>query len=915
MSKNRKKRYRQMRREQIPSFPQKKQSQKQGAGKQSHVLQIISQHPVYLYLLAFAVPFVVMCIAFASMGIYPFGDQQILVYDAWHQYYPFLAELHRKVRGGESLLYSWRMGLGSGFVPVIAYYLASPLNLFLIFVPQGLLKEAFTLFILIKIGLAGVFCAFVFHKLGKQNDYGIVIFSTLYALCSWMIGYYWNIMWLDTFAVFPLVALGIEMLVREKKYKLYTIALAVSILANYYIGLMVCIFTALYFFVHCVVQKNNFRELFINLRNIIGFSLLSIMMSSIVLIPSIVMLQSTFKNDNGPTKWEVTRGWIETLENTFAYVEPTYYSGLPNIYCGVICMVFLFAFYRISKITVREKIAYTLLLLFLFASTNLNVLNFAWHGLHVPNSLPDRFTFLLSFVVVLMAFKAYLYMEELKKRDFFIVAGGGLLYFIFIFAAKMNRYAQANDYDSFLDAYLLDEVDFLPFLAKNFALIAVYLLLMFLVVWKSVSKKLVVVLLAVVVGIELIPTVVFGVEAVQSTDRDGYPDRYADIEALIDDLEKEDTDDFHRMEFTSDFTLNTPLLYDFNGVSAFTSTANVAITDILENMGFSAWQAGIRYYYQNSTPVNNMFLNLKYLFTRGTEVENKEYLSKVRKLHDVSVYENDAYLPIGFMVEPEMASFQFDGETPFDKQNNLVKAAVGISVNVFENLDFSYTDHINLDVPQVSPGFYYYEPTEDADPSAAGMLRFQFEMPEDGCAYVYMDLGDAEEASVQTLTTTTTYNIGRANIFPAGTHKKGDIFTVSATVPAQTTGNVTIYAAVLKQDVFDQAYETLKDETLHVTSHTSRSLEGTIAVKSDGLMYTSIPFEKGWEVSVDGKKVDIATIDDAFIAVPLAEGEHTISFRYSPVQVYLGMILSIAGVGIFVMLSILCKKRRGGGNL
>ena len=246
----------------------------------------LSQDTVRICLLAFGVPFLIMCIAFQSLGIYPFGDQQILVYDAWHQYYPFMAELHRKIHSGESLLYSWRMGLGSGFLPVIAYYLASPLNLLLTLVPQTILREVFAFFILFKIGLSGAFCSYVLCKTGERKDYTVVIFSTLYALCSWMTGYYWNIMWLDTFAVFPLVALGIEKLVKEKKYRLYTISLAIAIVANYYIGLMVCIFTALYFFAWCVIQKSGIRDFLSDLGRIIGYSILSITMSSIVLIPS-----------------------------------------------------------------------------------------------------------------------------------------------------------------------------------------------------------------------------------------------------------------------------------------------------------------------------------------------------------------------------------------------------------------------------------------------------------------------------------------------------------------------------------------------------------------------------------------------------------------------------------------------------
>ena len=171
--------------------------------------------PKQIYIIAFAVPFLILCVAFALLGIYPFGDRQILVIDAWNQYYPFMAELSRKLKDGESLLYSWRLGMGGDFISLMAYYLASPLNILLVLFPPALLREVFTLFIMIKVGLAGSFCAFALNRMNGKKDLGVTIFSTFYALCGWTIGYYWNFMWLDSFAVFPLVSLGVWLLVRE----------------------------------------------------------------------------------------------------------------------------------------------------------------------------------------------------------------------------------------------------------------------------------------------------------------------------------------------------------------------------------------------------------------------------------------------------------------------------------------------------------------------------------------------------------------------------------------------------------------------------------------------------------------------------------------------------------------------------
>ncbi len=102
----------------------------------------------------------------------------------------------------------------------------------------------------VKLGLAGavfgVFLDGIFHR----RDWSTVLFSCSYALCAWALGYQWNIMWLDTFALLPLVILGMVSLLRKRRFFLYTVTLFLSIASNYYIGFFTCIFVALCFFVY-----------------------------------------------------------------------------------------------------------------------------------------------------------------------------------------------------------------------------------------------------------------------------------------------------------------------------------------------------------------------------------------------------------------------------------------------------------------------------------------------------------------------------------------------------------------------------------------------------------------------------------------------------------------------------------------
>ena len=110
--------------------------------------------------------------------------------------------------------------------------------------------------------------------------------------------------------------------------------------------------------------------------------------------------------------------------------------------------------------------------------------------------------------------------------------------------------------------------------------------------------------------------------------------------------------------------------------------------------------------------------------------------------------------------------------------------------------------------------------------------------------------------------------------------------------------------------MFDQAYQLLQDETLQVTGAASGKIRGTVAAKKDGLLYTSIPYESGWKVFVDGKKADLTLVGDALIGVRLAQGEHTVEFTYAPLHVYLGVLLSAAGVCLFVLVCVMDRKKQ-----
>ena len=226
----------------------------------SGLLASTQNNPKRYLLLSMLLPMLLVAVGWIVLEVHPFGTRQILVTDFWHQYYPFLCILQEKLKHGESLLYTWQSGMGSNFAAMMAYYTASPLNLLTLLVPVSMLRDTVTGLVLLKIGAAGGFFAAFLKGTYGRNDSSLCLFGTMYALCDFMMGYSWNIIWLDTVALLPLVMLGVVRLVRTGSYRLYTISLALAMLANFYIGFFICIFTVIAYFCICIFTGMGFKR-------------------------------------------------------------------------------------------------------------------------------------------------------------------------------------------------------------------------------------------------------------------------------------------------------------------------------------------------------------------------------------------------------------------------------------------------------------------------------------------------------------------------------------------------------------------------------------------------------------------------------------------------------------------------------
>ena len=809
-------------------------------------------------MIAFFVPVLVMICIFAQRGIFPFGERCFLRTDMYHQYAPFFSEFQHKLRTGGSLLYSWDVGMGVNFAALYAYYLASPLNWLILLCPKKFIIEFMTIMIVIKIGLSGLSFAWYLKQHSKNCILGVGFFGIFYALSGYMAAYSWNIMWLDCILLFPLIVYGLERLVREQKGMLYCVTLGLSILSNYYISIMTCLFLVLYFIALLILEEPGPVRKYVESCVRFGiYSLLSGGLAAGVLLPEICALQSTASgNFDFPKAWTSYFPIFDMIARHIGNVETE--IGLdhwPNIYCGVAVFLFFLLYLACKKISVKEKAVYCGLLLLFFASFSMNVLNFIWHGFHYPNSLPCRQSFIYIALVLTMCFRAYLYLDEISKRQFAGVTSAAIGYVI-------------------LAEKLVTDDAFEPVVWY----VAVVLLLLYLGVFYFYQNKEHFAFTAALLAMALVSVEALAnmaATSIPTTSRTDYVADNQDVAAVTEPLKKTE---FYRIDKTNARTKNDGAWMHFPSVSLFSSVANAGVTDFFKQMGCEG--STNAYSIVGSTPLVDSLFSIKYALYGGKQ--DNPRLSLYAFSGDTYLYENPWTLPLGFIL-PDIVEtgWKRDLSSPADVQNDL------------------------SDVLGVPECLIFTDGEEQGN-------RFSFTAPEDGEYYisvanrqidsVKLDVG-GESRSIDTLK--------RGYLVETGYVKAGTLILLESN---DSAGSMDASAYRFDEAGLRALYERLNQHPFELETLGEEAMKGTIDAGEGGTLFLTIPYDEGWTVTVDGKEAITRPVWKAFTGVELTAGTHTVELRYYPQGLHEGLLIS--GGALFVLAVIVAsmyirKKKQG----
>lgn len=887
----------------------------------------------------------VYVVLLAHEGVHPFGNSSVLTSDMNNQYVEYYGALNRVVHGHGSLLFSWQADQGMNFYPVFAYYLTSPFGVIPALVSDSRLPDAILVMTALKLA-TGAGCMALFLRRFRAGVPHVVsaVFATGYALMAWSLVYALNVMWLDALYLIPLVLIGIERLLERRQVFPLALALAATFVVSFYTGGMIALFAVLYWLARFAglradagLREFGREAVRFGIAGLIGAAVSAVFTlptySGLAARPKITVSESVKVSPKTVPPLElISRLFGGTVDKT---------SHTPNIAVGTLVLLLVPLFFTCRSVRRAERIAFGGILAVLFLACEVEPLYLLFHDGDAPNAWPFRFAFLISTVLVLLAYRAFAEIDG--KRQVLAVPALTVVWFAVLVVCR-KTYGGTSDSRLFPG----ETTDF----------IAVVLLVggaaLAWALWVRVrepsaggrggfwfSPRLAAGLAVAVLAVDITGSALFVAtksigkgdsETVKYSSWSSAPskDWTATMSSLV-----PPSDDYYRAEGYPatpaaakgtlapwEHSLNDSLRLGNFAQTHFSSIADGDLHGTLRELGFSHHEGDVWASHLGATLVTDALFDDRYLVSVGRQT--RLGLTPVRTGPDgTTVYQNADALPVGFRLD---AASLAGMTTPLPTEQGLPGQQVPTAS------PFAAQEQVFG-----TPGLF--EPECTAAPQVSGaavtavdagriavrqlsasgdvVLNWTCTVPGDRELYLFAPGGigqwsfdDRPYAGYATTTDDGIHDLGSVTA--------GGTFTLRATFPVASWKTVKARTVVLPADplrALDPAKVSARVAQLRAGAVTDVSwsdtgLAATTVGAAPATVFLSVPAIKGWAVKVDGRTVSPAVLMGSYLGVSVPAGKHRITLDFTPPGLLAGGAVSILGIAGLAAAVVLDRRRR-----
>lgn len=805
----------------------------------------------------------ILFFVFYILGIF---DHPIFISDLYAEYYPSLSEMQRIFTGNSSFIYNFTSSMGDNFIGTFYYYMSSPFNLLSIFIKDINILTITLIFI--KIALASS-CAYLFFRYQfKEEKYKYLIpISIFYAISSFSICYFFHIMWLDIYMIFPIILLGIDKIIKEKKHLLFILSLFYSIFCNYYFAYMICVFAFLYYNYKLLLKYEVKKDIKLIIKENIHFiivGLLTTFIASIILIPIISEI-GLYSRENSSLFAGEKLSLNFNLYNFIDYSIIGNYNHMDFLnansfytYSTLLTIPLLYFYFINKNIPHKEKLLSLIIILIFILSMSINYLNYFWHGLVAPSFFNGRYTFMFILFILLLSIKSLYNYNSIKTYHYFIIL---IVTIIFASLTYLNRHLEIIDVLKLVIFILY--IFLLKKMTNNNRYYFIFAIVIFYEIcfncWGYIGK--------------------YNNTFISNNDLNNIQIYNKNIEYI----KKTESDLFYRIEDNNKELINTSTLFNYHGIDYFISTIKKDLVYFFINLNLnnhSYTKNTIKY--DGSNFIVSSLLNIKY-YIECNQKENIIYKPVYIVDENHIVYKNNYALNLGYMVNDDVLKPINITNNGLEYLNTILNNMLGTKEDILIKEEVTKIDNLHYRFTNNRKDNYYLLVTfKDSFNHDSLKVYINGELiTEDNNSYYYhvINNNDAKEINI----TLTMDNGDEVNI-----------------------DNLYIYYYDL--DKFKDSIKLLKKQELHIIDYQENYIKGKINVTNKGILFTSIPYNKNWDIYVDSKIVDKEKIFDAFIGIQLDSGNHIIEFKYNNRIIYLSFVISF--VSSIIMYLYLRKYKK-----
>lgn len=845
------------------------------------------------YMLAFIIPLLLNVFVFGVLNFYPFGEDIYIRSDAYHQYIRFLEFLKRVVYEGDfsEIFYSFSNGFGQGGALYVAYYLLSPFNILVILLPFLNIEMVFMLMMILKVSILGLAFYYFLEKFDFEIGKGKYIFSTAYSFISFVTMYSMNIMWLDSLILCPIILVQLKEMFETKKVFKFTILMFILYVSNFYMAFMICLFLVILLICSVIFDKESRVELKEKIK-LFSISIgISVLLFGFVMMPVLCELKEFYLNSNLNLGTN-TLSIAEILAKFFVFSYDTFFSirysiqMAPYIYFGLFPFILSLVYLLFDKIDVKKKILITTSVI-IFCSFIFNELNVVWHGFDAPTGFNYRYSFLLSFIGLIMACEGFKYIsqKDLSRKEMMILSIT-LLILLLITVNKAN----------------------VIMIIINLFLILLYLSILFLSKSINLWKHKIVMVFALeiilnAVALNLMMSAQIGVPNKQEY----FEGKSKDV---IEQVVEKYADDNYRMLIERNIlpSVNTPMETGYNGVSTFNSSISFGFLDILECLG--GYKYGDLMYSLDSNYITDSIFSIKYV------ISEKE-LTLYRKLEKLIIggkkaylYENPYALPIGFVTKNNIKNIK----TRNIEENilNIVSSVTGKDY-VYEKLYDEYLPiKVTIDGKEIKP-----DKNGDYILKRKGLKKrsiLKIKYPKNLDLVVRVNKENINNSSWLLIakkgeTFDECYR-NRWSYYNQINEKNGvlEFYTYSEEWKNDELEEMNLgdlKALELNEDYMKGILEDISSaQCVDVTYRNNGHLKMSVNIESEEeLLFTSIPYANSWKAKVNGEEVNLINLETNTLGLKLEKGLNEIEFIYIPNGLGIGIFMTLLGI-VFLLFRI-----------